>query len=145
MGSGDELPDKRIHLYYDLLFARRYNLSLNVEEITQIEAIIDHPRSLAENYKKMLVECCSHPALEAAYAGLRVKGAMSHDWRSRLGRRLLYNILKCLFGEEAVLIAMLHFALDDLWERKPLDQHPEIIIRFLSDRGLLRDLSYTLD
>lgn len=131
------MPDRRIHLYYELVFAEEYGLKLKPEDISFIETIIDHPRMTSRVLEKRIGECEVHPALEAALAGFRIRGILSHDWRSSLGRRVLYRLLECLLGEDSVLIAELHFALDDLWEGRPLEGYNYAVTGFLQGKGLL--------
>ncbi len=131
------MPDRRTHIKYDILLAEKYNLNVTIEGIALIETIIDHPNRLPNGLKKLFQECDLHPSLSASLLGFHIKGVMSHDWSSRLGRELLYKLLSCLFGEDALLIAELHFALDSIWENKPIGNISPPVKSFLKEMGLL--------
>ncbi|NOZ30424.1 MAG: hypothetical protein GXO68_00510 [Crenarchaeota archaeon] len=131
------MPERRTHIKYDILLAEKYNLNVTIEDITLIETIIDHPNRLPNTLKKVFQECNIHPSLNASLAGFHIKGVMRHDWNSSLGRELLYKLLSCLFGEDALLIAELHFALDSIWENRPIGDISPLVKSFLEDMGLL--------
>jgi len=131
------MPDRRTHIKYDILLVEKYKLNIAIEDIAVIETIIDHPKRLPNGLKKMFQECDLHPSLNASLTGFHIKGVLRHDWNSRLGRELLYRLITCLYGEDARLIAELHFALDSIWENKPIgDIHP-LVRSFLQESGLL--------
>jgi len=131
------MPDRRTHIKYDILLAEKHNLDVTIEDITLIETIIDHPNRLPKALKKLFQECDPHPSLSASLVGFHIKGVMRHDWSSRLGRELLFKLLSCLFGDDAILIAELHFALDSIWENKPIGDISPSVKSFLEEMGLL--------
>jgi len=70
-------------------------------------------------------------------SGLRARGVLAHDWRSRRGRELLYGLVECLYGRDARLLVDLHFALDMLWEEGRVVGVDPRVVEFLVGEGLL--------
>ena len=127
------MPNRRIHLTSALRFIEAYNLNAKFEDVSIIETLIDHPGKLPALLRYSIYrKCGGNPLLEAARSGFRIRGVMSHDWRSRAGRRTLEDIVECLFGADAVLLVQLHLALDDIWEGKIPRDYDDRVILFVS-------------
>ena len=107
-----------------------------------VNRLIDEPRRVPGMLWERLRRECPRVYERLAWAleaGMRARGILAHDWRSPAGRRLLYQLVECLYGEDARLLVDLHLALDDLWEgRDPATRgYDPRVLHYLRRAGLL--------
>ncbi len=113
------MPDRKIHVVCSYLYAADTGATLPSGAAEAVNTLIDHPRRsgafIIEAYRKL----CSGSAkpwtcgpLEAVVRGFRVRGVAAHDWSTPRGAIVLKNVVTALFGEEAVWLVDLHYALD---------------------------------
>ena len=136
------MPSGRVHHAHSLRMARLLGLRVPGEAHSMVNRIIDEPRRVPGMLWERLRARCPRLYMRLSWAleaGMRARGIMAHDWRSPAGRRLLYEIVECLYGGDARLLVDLHLALDDVWEgRDPATGgYDPRVLHYLRLAGLL--------
>ena len=119
------MPDRRTHARHSYTLARLLGLSIDPTIIPMIDRIIDNPQALPRGLISKLAGCNDQRVrtmAETVLAGLRYSQALRHDWglnRARRGRspEILKSVVKCLYGEDAVVLVDLHSSLDMIHSR----------------------------
>ena len=134
------MPDRRVHVEHSVRMASLLGLGVPWEAHVLVQRLIDEPRRVPRLWWRSAAEKCPGLAerlLGFLESGLRARGVLAHDWRSRRGRELLYGLVECLYGEDARLLVDLHFALDALWEGRDLGDVDGRVRWYLERSGLL--------
>ncbi len=119
------MPDRETHARHSYTLARVLGLRVDPTIIPIIDRIIDSPHTLPRGILEKLRTCNDPRArtlAETALAGLRYSQALRHDWglnRLRRGRspEVLKSVVKCLYGDDAVVLVDLHSSLDMIHSR----------------------------
>lgn len=135
------MPEGRVHHRHAYQLARLLGLKLDPTVVPMIDRIIDSPHTIPRGLLRELRSCSEHRVktlAETALTGLRYSQALRHDWglnRARRGRspEVLKALVKCLYGEDAVLLVDLHSSLDMIDTRK---MSPQDYIEWAHNNGV---------
>ncbi len=136
------MPDRDVHVYCAYKYLKMTGKTHLIDSVSQIETLIDHPERTKGMLRHFVRENCSNNSswecqtAHALMSGMRVKGVMTHDWRSLRGRRLLYRIVDWFYGSESSDLVKLHYILDTAYRRGIIslrEKYPECpgIVRFV--------------
>ncbi|MCE4627659.1 MAG: hypothetical protein F7C34_00715 [Desulfurococcales archaeon] len=112
------MPNRRAHVVCSYLYSRSTGASLPEGAAEAVNTIIDHPGKAKPLLRAAAEKLCSEgktwecTTLRTVLYGFRVPGVAVHDWKTPKGALLLRRVVASLYGEGAVWLVDLHYALD---------------------------------
>lgn len=112
------MPGRRAHVVCSYLYSRSTGAVLPEGAAEAVNTLVDHPSRARHLLRAAADKICSEgrtwecTTLRAVLYGFRIPGVAVHDWSTLKGALLLRRVVASLYGDGAVWLVDLHYALD---------------------------------